>query len=139
MYSLDTNPLKVKVLVAQSFPTPGDPVDCSPPGSSGHEILQARILEWLPCPSPGDHSDPGFKSRSPVSQAGCLHPSRQGSPSPWSVSYQMFRQELHALSVGQMGSWNGLALGHVAIFWPHGVCAVPCGLSCPRACGVLLP
>ena len=25
-----------------------DPVDCSPPGSSVHGILQARILEWVP-------------------------------------------------------------------------------------------
>ena len=24
-----------------------DPVDCSPPGSSVHRILQARILEWV--------------------------------------------------------------------------------------------
>ena len=23
-----------------------DPMDCSPPGPSVHEILQARILEW---------------------------------------------------------------------------------------------
>ena len=23
-----------------------DPVDCAPPGSSAHRILQARILEW---------------------------------------------------------------------------------------------
>ena len=37
-----------------------DPMDCSPPGSSVHEIFQARVLEWgaiafsgrLPCPSP---------------------------------------------------------------------------------------
>ena len=27
-----------------------DPVDCSPPGSSVHEILQARILEWVAIP-----------------------------------------------------------------------------------------
>ena len=32
--------------VAQSCPTPGDPMDCSPPGSSVHGILQARVLEW---------------------------------------------------------------------------------------------
>ena len=38
--------MKVKVLVIQSCPTLCDPVDCSPPGSSVHEILQARILEW---------------------------------------------------------------------------------------------
>ena len=40
-------PLKVKVKSAQSFPTLCDPVDCSPPGSSVHGILQARILEWV--------------------------------------------------------------------------------------------
>ena len=28
-------------------PTLCDPVDCSPPGSSIHGILQARILEWF--------------------------------------------------------------------------------------------
>ena len=33
-------------LVTQSCPTLYDPIDCSPPGSSVHEILQARILEW---------------------------------------------------------------------------------------------
>ena len=33
--------------VAQSCPTLCDPVDCSPPGSSIHGILQARILEWV--------------------------------------------------------------------------------------------
>ena len=31
--------------VAQSCPTLRDPMDCSPPGSSVHGILQARILE----------------------------------------------------------------------------------------------
>ena len=28
-----------------------DPMDCSLPGSSVHEILQARILEWVAMPS----------------------------------------------------------------------------------------
>ena len=32
--------------VSQSFPTPSDSMDCSLPGSSVHEILQARVLEW---------------------------------------------------------------------------------------------
>ena len=35
------------VLVAQSCPTLCDLMDCSPPGSSVHEILQAGILEWI--------------------------------------------------------------------------------------------
>ena len=38
---------KVTVLVAQSRPTLCDPVDRSLPDSSVHEILQARILEWV--------------------------------------------------------------------------------------------
>jgi len=32
--------------VAQSCPTPSDPMDCSPPGSSVHGIFQARVPEW---------------------------------------------------------------------------------------------
>ena len=39
--------MKVKVLVTQSCLTLFDPMDCSPPGSSVHGILQARILEWV--------------------------------------------------------------------------------------------
>ena len=35
----------------QSCPTLCNPVDCSPPGSSVHEILQARILERVAMPS----------------------------------------------------------------------------------------
>ena len=37
--------------VTQSCLTLCDPVDCSPPGSSVHGILQARILEWVTMPS----------------------------------------------------------------------------------------
>ena len=37
----------VCVLVTQSCPTLCDPMDYSPPGSSVHGILQARILEWV--------------------------------------------------------------------------------------------
>ena len=35
------------MLVAQFCPNLCDPIDCSPPGSSVHGILQARILEWV--------------------------------------------------------------------------------------------
>ena len=35
------------VLVAQSYLTLCDPMDCSPPSSFVHGILQARLLEWV--------------------------------------------------------------------------------------------
>ena len=38
------------VLVAQLCLTLCDPMDCSPPGSSVHRILQERILEWVAIP-----------------------------------------------------------------------------------------
>ena len=36
-------------------------MDCSPPGSSVHGILQARILEWAAVLSSGDLPDPGIE------------------------------------------------------------------------------
>ena len=42
--------VKGKVLVTHLCPTLYDPMDCSPPGSSVHGILQARILEWVAIP-----------------------------------------------------------------------------------------
>ena len=55
---------RVKVLVAQSCPTPFDPMDCTP-GSSVHGILQARILEWVAIPFSRESSQP----ESPALQA----------------------------------------------------------------------
>ena len=54
------------MLVTQSCPTLCNLMVCSLPGSSVHGILQARILEWFPFPSPGDF--PG-KLRFPALQA----------------------------------------------------------------------
>ena len=42
--------VKVKGLVPQSRPTLCHPIDCSLPDSSVQEILQARIVEWIPMP-----------------------------------------------------------------------------------------
>ena len=42
----------------QPCPTLCDPMNCSPPGSSVHRILQARILEWVAMPSSRESSPP---------------------------------------------------------------------------------
>ena len=48
--------MPVTSLMSDSIP----PMDCSPLGASVHEIFQARVLEWLPCPPPGHLPDPGM-------------------------------------------------------------------------------
>ena len=93
----------------QSCPTLCDPMDCSPSGSSvygivqarqlvkvkvaqacltlcdpmdytAHGILQARILEWVALPSPGDLPDPGIKPGSPALQVDSLSTELWGKP-----------------------------------------------------------
>ena len=56
LYQLSHKGSKVKV--AQSCLTLCNPMDCSLPGSSIHEILQARILEWVAIPFSGRSSQP---------------------------------------------------------------------------------
>ena len=60
------------VLFAQSCPTLGDPMDCSPPGSSVHGILRQEYWNGLPFTSPGDLPAPGIKPASPALQADAL-------------------------------------------------------------------
>ena len=45
----------------QSYPTLYEPMDCGLPGSSVHEILQARMLEWVAMAFPGDLPNPGIE------------------------------------------------------------------------------
>ena len=63
-------------LVTQLCPTPWDPMDCSPPGSSVHGILQARILEWVAISFSRGSSQP----RPPALQADSLPFEPPGNP-----------------------------------------------------------
>jgi len=38
--------VKSESVVAQLYPTPSNPMNCSLPGPSIHGIFQARVLEW---------------------------------------------------------------------------------------------
>ena len=66
--------------VPKSCPTLCDPMDCSLPGSSVHEISQARILEWVAISSLGNLPDPGIEPASPTLQADSLPLSHLRSP-----------------------------------------------------------
>ena len=52
--------------------TPWNAMDCNPPGSSVHGILQARILEWVAISFSGDLPNPGIEPGSPALQADSL-------------------------------------------------------------------
>ena len=94
---------KVEVLVAQLRLTLCDPMDCSPPGSSVHGILQARILEWVAiCFSRGS-SNPGIKPGSPILQANSLPSEPPGSESE---SHLVVSNSLRPH--GLYSSWNSL-------------------------------
>ena len=45
-FLLQSMKVKSESEVTQSCPTLSGPMDCSLPGSSIHEIFQARVLEW---------------------------------------------------------------------------------------------
>ena len=68
------------ILVTQSRPSLCDPMDCSPPGSSVHGILQVRILEWVAIPFSGYLPNPGIKPRSSALQADSLPSEPPGKP-----------------------------------------------------------
>ena len=71
---------KMKVLVAQSCPTLCDPMNCSPPAFSVHEILQARILEWVAIPFSRDLPNPKIKPGSLALQVDSLPSQPLGKP-----------------------------------------------------------
>ena len=80
--------------VAQSCQTLCNPMDCSPPGSSVHGILQAGVLEWLPCPPAGDLPNPGIEPGSATRQADSLLPEPPAKPLLVCTSTQSIYREL---------------------------------------------
>ena len=69
------------MLVAQSHLTLCKPRFCSPPGSSAHGILQARILDWIAISFSRDLPHPGMEPGSPTLQADSLPSELLGNPS----------------------------------------------------------
>ena len=71
----------MKVIVIQACPTFCSSMDYSQPGFSVHEILQARILEWVTVPFSRDLPNPGIEPRSPTVQVDIFLPAElSGKP-----------------------------------------------------------
>ena len=65
-----TNPNMLSAKLLQSYPTLWDLMSGSPPGSSVHGILQARILEWIAMPSSRGFSQP--RHQTCISYVSCI-------------------------------------------------------------------
>ena len=64
-------------------------MDCSPPASSVHRISQARILEWVAVPSPGDLLQPGIKLTSTVLEGRFFTTEPPGKPSVLCTTFKI--------------------------------------------------
>ena len=67
-------------LVTNPCPTHYDPMDCSPPGSSVHGILQARILEWAAISFSRGFPDLGIEPMCPALAGGFFTMEPSGKP-----------------------------------------------------------
>ena len=89
-------PRQVQVLsLTCTSPTLCDPVDCILPGAFVHRIFQARILEWVATPTPGDLPHSGIEPASlpsPALASGFFTTEPLGSPKAgwllWSKNYK---------------------------------------------------
>ena len=66
-------------------------------------IFQARILEWLPCPPPGDLPNSGIKPRSPTQQADSLLSELPGKPNTTEVGSLSL---LHEIFLTEESNWR---------------------------------
>ena len=101
---------KMCVLVPQSCLTLCHLMDCSPPGSSAHGILQARILEWIAISSSRGSSWSRDQTQSPALQAYALLSELLGKPSfkkilSYNLVVQNLKQAKNSNNINQSNSY----------------------------------
>ena len=82
-------------------------MDCSPPGSSVGGIFQAKTLEWVACPPPGDLPKSGIELgslNSPALAGGFFTTSTHlGSPKSYVNNY---KYDVNAMHNKQLPVWH---------------------------------
>ena len=86
---------------------------CDPMDYTVHGILQARILEWVVSPSPGDLLNPGIKPRSPTLKADSLPAEPQWKP----IFMKLILMLAIALSLPFKTQQNGREIGGFFFFF----------------------
>ena len=135
--------LEIKsMLVTQSCLTFCSFMDCGPSCFSVNEIHQARILEWVASPSPGDFPNPGVKPWSPASQADSLssEPPRKASLSHNQL-YVTLQTVAHQVPLSMRFSrqeyWSGLPCPLSGDLPDPGI--KPASLTAPASVGRFFP
>ena len=108
------------MLVTQLCLTLYNPMDCTPPGSSVHGILQTRIQSGLPCPYPADLPNPGIEPTSltsPELAARFFTTSTTWEASVCSILVQNYR-ECHEKPLGDSPDWHLNSLPPSFVFHP---------------------
>ena len=103
---------RICVSVAQSCLTL---LDCRPPGSSVHGILQARILKWVTIPFSRGSPDPGIEHGSPALQADSLPSVPPGKTPGQEDGAFCFRYVEFAVSIGQLQFYRELGNSHLKL------------------------
>ena len=95
-----------------------DPIDCSPPGSSVHGILQARTLEWIVVPSSRGSSWPRDETHIPcIGRRILCHYCHLGSP-------YFNRCFVNADKLGSFFSWVEMILSYSRTSFPAFYCCL---------------
>ena len=102
------------MLSLQSPPTLCDPVDCSPPGSSVHGILQARTLEWVAISFSGVYSRPRDRTLVSYIAGGFFTTS-----ATWEALFPFFFQSLATV----LFEHEGRAMSLLSFLW-HIICGL---------------
>ena len=93
-------------MVSQSCLTLCDPMNCSPPVSSVHGILQVGILEWVAMPFSRGSSNTGTKPVSPALQADSLPSEPLGHEFEQTQGDSKGQGSGHATVHGVVKSWT---------------------------------
>ena len=104
---------------AQSYPVLGSPIDCSPPGSSVHGILQARALEWVAISSSRGFSWP--RDQTHISCVSCIRRQILYHWAPWKPQ-ELLRRLVKTLVSGPhpQSFWLGrLLVRYDHLHWHH--------------------
>ena len=94
----------VHAQLLQSCPSLCDPIDCNPPGSSVHGVLQAQILEWVAKPSSRGSSQP--RNQTHISYISCIGRRFFTTSTTWEAQEEMCFVLKMLRAVGKEAGWR---------------------------------